>query len=476
MRAMSDLATRMRRLLTDIGHSLSGLRSQPVLNRFKPRRHADRFAEFLPDTEGIVAARHSPAAGYLILAVASMVVAALLWAGLTEVEQVVRAEGQVEPAGRVKIVNHPNGGRVAEVLVVESEHVIAGQPLLAFDAELIKAELDDLLGRWQVKAAEADRLKAEAMDDPLAFTESLAESRPDLLLQQTDLLKTRQQSRESRRRTLAQSIERQVHEVEGLIAEHARLENSENMLGQQVGAVRQLTAQGLYPKLRLIAAERQLGDLSGDIRKTGAKLASAKAAYAEAKSERDSFELEWRSLILAELAEVEAERDSLAEAVKRQKTMLDNLLVRAPVDGIVQELVVAGAGQSVGSNEPLMKLVPTGAGLVIRAKVDNQDIGYLTLGQAAKVKVRAFDFLRYGALDGEVQQIAADATPDHEDGALRYGITVETDKADLTDGETWHSVAPGMAVEVDLLVRERTILSYLTDRIFRMPKEVFQEG
>ncbi len=476
MRAMSDLATRMRRLLTDIGHSLSGLRSQPVLNRFKPRRHADRFAEFLPDTEGIVAARHSPAAGYLILAVASMVVAALLWAGLTEVEQVVRAEGQVEPAGRVKIVNHPNGGRVAEVLVVESEHVIAGQPLLAFDAELIKAELDDLLGRWQVKAAEADRLKAEAMDDPLAFTESLAESRPDLLLQQTDLLKTRQQSRESRRRTLAQSIERQVHEVEGLIAEHARLENSENMLGQQVGAVRQLTAQGLYPKLRLIAAERQLGDLSGDIRKTGAKLASAKAAYAEAKSERDSFELEWRSLILAELAEVEAERDSLAEAVKRQKTMLDNLLVRAPVDGIVQELVVAGAGQSVGSNEPLMKLVPTGAGLVIRAKVDNQDIGYLTLGQAAKVKVRAFDFLRYGALDGEVQQIAADATPDHEDGSLRYGITVETDKADLTDGETWHSVAPGMAVEVDLLVRERTILSYLTDRIFRMPKEVFQEG
>ncbi len=156
--------------------------------------------------------------------------------------------------------------------------------------------------------------------------------------------------------------------------------------------------------------------------------------------------------------------------------VLNNLLVRAPVDGIVQELVVAGAGQSVGSNEPLMKLVPTGSGLVVRAKVDNRDIGYLKVGQAAKVKVQAFDFLRYGALEGEVQQIAADATPDQEDGALRYGITVETYKAELTDGEAWHSVAPGMAVEVDLLVRERTILSYLTDRIFRMPKEVFQEG
>ncbi|MGI9510204.1 MAG: HlyD family type I secretion periplasmic adaptor subunit [Geminicoccaceae bacterium] len=452
------------------------LPSFPLSNWFQQRDRSERFAEFLPDTEGIVASRHSPAAGYLILAIAGMVATVLLWAGLTEVEQVVRAQGQVEPAGRVKTVNHPNGGRVAEVLVREGEAVIAGQPLLSFDAELGQAELDDILSRWQIKAAEADRLRAEAMDEDPAFTESLAESRPDLILQQSDLLRTRRESRESRRRALSQAIQRQVHDVEGLVAERARLENSENMLGQQVGAVRQLTEQGLYPRLRLIAAERQLGDLAGDIRKTGARLASAEAAYAEAKSERDSFELEWRSLILAELAETEAERDGLGEAVRRQRTMLDNLVVRAPVDGIVQELVIAGDGQSVGSNEPLMKLVPTGSGLVVRAKVDNQDIGYLELGQAAKVKVRAFDFLRFGALEGKVQQIAADATPDEQDGALRYGISIETDKAELSDGESWQSVLPGMAVEVDLLVRERTILSYLTDRIFRMPKEVFQEG
>jgi HlyD family type I secretion membrane fusion protein len=243
-----------------------------------------------------------------------------------------------------------------------------------------------------------------------------------------------------------------------------------------VGAVRQLATQGLYPRNHLIAAERQLGDLAGDIRKTGARLASAQAARAEARSARDGFELEWRSVVLAELAEAEAERDRLAEAIRRQRTMLDDLVLRAPVDGVVQELVVAGAGQSVGSNEPLMKLVPTGTGLVVRASVDNRDIGHLKVGQPAKVKVQAFDFLRFGALDGAVQQIAADSSPDREDGALRYGIMIETDSAELTDGDTWHNVVPGMAVEVDLLVRERTILSYLTDRIFRVPSEAFHEG
>jgi multidrug efflux pump subunit AcrA (membrane-fusion protein) len=114
--------------------------------------------------------------------------------------------------------------------------------------------------------------------------------------------------------------------------------------------------------------------------------------------------------------------------------------------------------------------------LVIRAHVENEDIGYLQAGQFAKVKIRALDFLRYGVLQGHVDRIAADATADRDDGALRYGITVQTEESELTDGETWQSVVPGMKVDVDLLVRERTVLSYLTDRIGRIPAQVFREG
>ena len=145
-----------------------------------------------------------------------------------------------------------------------------------------------------------------------------------------------------------------------------------------------------------------------------------------------------------------------------------NLVVRAPVDGIVQELAVTSAGQSVGSNQPLLKLVPTEGGLVIEARVENQDIGYVRLGQPVKVKIQAYDFLRYGTLGGTVERIAADAVVDPQDGKLGYGITVRTDGAALGDGALRFSVAPGMAVEVELLVGGRTILSYLTDRIFRL--------
>jgi len=473
----------MQKLVDSMGKTMTALFSRiaaidvpfPKLKAHYDRRH-DRFAEFLPDTEGIVAARHSPVAGYLIFAIAAMVGAMLLWAGLTEVEQVVRAEGKVEPAGKVKIVNHPAGGRVAEILVDEGEQVIAGQPLLAFDSEIAQAEFDDLKNRWQIKTAEVDRLRAEVMDEQPIFENGLPEERPDLIIQQTELLAARNKSRATRREALSQAVKRQAFEVDSLLAELGRLQNSENMLDHQVGAVRKLSERGLYPKLQLIAAERQLGDVSGDIRKTQARLASAEAGYGEAKSERDGYELEWRSLALAELAELEAQRDSLAETKRQQEALLRNLVVRASVEGVIQELVVAGAGQSVGSNQPLMKLVPTGNGLVIRADVENEDIGYLSHGQSVKVKVRAFDFLRYGTLTGKVGRIAADATLDPEDGAHRYGVMIETEQAELTDGETWHSVVPGMKVDIDLLVRERTVLSYLTDRIFRLPDQVFREG
>ena len=191
--------------------------------------------------------------------------------------------------------------------------------------------------------------------------------------------------------------------------------------------MRSLAEKGLYPRLRLVALERELSDVVGDTRKAEARLAAAEAAVAEAESRQVGLEREQRSIVLAELAEAEAERDRLAEARRRAEALLRNMVVRAPVDGIVQELAVTTPGQSVGSNQPIMKLVPTGGGLVIEARVDNQDVGYVRVGQDATVKVRAFDFLRYGTLDGRVERIAADASVDPDSNTYPYRIIVRTD-------------------------------------------------
>ncbi len=439
---------------------------------------AHRFAEFLPDAEGVVERGHSPVAGLLILVIAAVFGGLLGWSALTEIEQVVQANGEVEPADRVKIVNHPDGGRIAEVHVVEGDRVVAGQPLVTFDPELIRTQLAELTGRLEVKSAEVARFEAEARSEPaeLVVDPELAAARPGLVEAQQALLESRRQAYASRAEGLAQEIAQRRNELASITAELVRLRDAYALLSEQLDAVRGLAEKGLYPRLRLAALEGQRNDLAGDIHKTQAQHEAAKAALAEAGSRRDGLGREWRSGVLAELGTAKAERDRLAEAQKRQAATLRNLVVRAPVAGIVQDLSVTTPGQSVGSNQPLMKLIPTGGALVIEARVANRDIGHIRLGQPAKIKVQAYDFLRYGTLAGTVERIAADATVDPKTGALTYGITVRADGTELGPTEDRFSVVPGMAVEVDLLVGERTILSYLTDRIFRLKETALREG
>ena len=207
----------------------------------------------------------------------------------------------------------------------------------------------------------------------------------------------------------------------------------------------------------------------------GRSLDAAEAAEAEAESRLQGLETERRSEILTALADATAERDRLAEQLRAQEAILAGLEVKAPAAGIVQEIVVTAPGQAVAAHETLMKLVPRSEGLVVQAKVANRDVGQLRPGMPAKVKVRAFDYLRYGSLDGVLQKVAADAAPDPRTGELAYAVTVLTLRGHLGSRTGEFEVVPGMVVDVDLKIGERTILSYLTDRIFRF-QEAFREG
>ncbi len=448
-----------------------------MLSRWRDALGGDRrFAEFLPDAEGVVERIHSPLAGVLILTIAIVFGGMLGWSALAEVEQVVQAVGQVEPASRVKVINHPDGGRIAQIHISEGQTVGAGEPLITFDSELVLTELAELRGRWEMRNAEASRLLAEISGEAPAFDPEVVDARPDLVAEQSALLEERRQAQASRIETLTQTVERRASEVKSLAAEQSQLRNSHTLLKQQYEAVLALAEKGLYPRMRLVAIERQLSDLSGEILKARERLHAAEAALAEAESRREGLERERRSTVLSELSATKAERDRLAEALKRQRALLRNLMVRAPVDGIVQDLLVTSAGQSVGSNEPLMKVVPVGGGLIVEARVANEDVGYLAPGAPATVKVRAYDFLRYGALSGRVERIAPDATPEPGSGELRYSVWVHTERGHLGGRPGEHDVMPGMLVEVDLRVGDRTVLSYLTDRIFLLREEVFREG
>ena len=426
----------------------------------------------LPD--GLGSDRAPQLAAALIGVITLLLVAAFAWLSLAEVEEVVRAVGQVEPQGRVKLINHPRGGSVAAIHVVEGQRVEPGALLLTFDDAVYAREDAELEGRWQVRAAEAARLEAEAKGGRLEFPPGLAEARPDLALAQARLMAAREASLASRHEALTGAVSTRRGELETARAELARTRTGTGLLDQQLQAVRELAARGLYPNLKLVAVEQEAANARGERAKAEAAVNAAQAALAESESRLAGLEQEWHAQVLAELSAADADRDRLAEQLAAQRVLLEGLTVRAPVAGVVEGITVAGPGQAVAAHEPLMKLVPLGQGLVVEARVRNEDIGRVRVGLPATLKVAAFEPARFGTLEGRVEKLATDAVAEPSTGQMYYAITVST--VPPPEGRSRpFEVAPGMMVNVEVKVGERTILSYLTDRLAQLG-EAFREG
>ena len=433
--------------------------------------------ELLPDDiRSLLERRRSPVAGVLIASVASMLVVAVAWTAWARVDEVVKAQGEVEPADRVKLINHPRGGRIATLDVVDGQRVSAGQVLLTFAPEIDAKEEAELRGRWQGRLAEIAVLKAEIEDEPLHPPAELLNSRADLVAESEARLIARREAREGQRDALQRNVEGHRAALSSAEAEIDRLESGTVLLAQQAESVRQLAERGLYPRMKMVELERQVVDMRGELAKAKADLATARASLAESESRLGAFDKDWRRELLESLSVAMAERDQIAEQLGAQTAVIDELVLTAPVDGIVQELQPAAAGQSIAANEPIMKLVPVADGLVIKALVANPDIGRVVPGMPATVKVRAYDFARFGSIDGEVTRISADALTGEVPGELpSFAVEVATIKDHMGAGGSL-PVLPGMVVDVELLVGERTILSYLTDTLTTMKERAFKEG
>jgi len=167
------------------------------------------------------------------------------------------------------------------------------------------------------------------------------------------------------------------------------------------------------------------------------------------------------------------------------------MTLTAPIDGVVEALAVTTLGQVVNSGQEVMRIVPTSAGansvqIEIEAYVTNDDIGFVTPGQEAVIKVDSFPYTRYGTIAGTVEDIASDAIPVEQANSSLTDPTRASDTASRTltpsarpmtdlvfetriqpSSTTFTilgkqvSLAPGMTVTVEIRTGSRKIIDYL---------------
>lgn len=412
--------------------------------------------------------RRPLAGSVLLFTIIAFLLLAFTWAAITELDEVTRGEGKVVPSRNLQVVQTMEGGVLAELRVREGERVEEGDIIMVLGAGMLEGGYQENLQRYYALQARIERLLAEVNQSELLFSPDVLSNASGVVSAETRLFEARQAELESELLVLARQLAQRREELEELRATAATAEESIVLAESELELVEPLVERGLEPELTRLQVKRQLSELRGERSRSHSGMERAAAAISEIEARRAAATDAFTARALADLSDATAQAAELEAVLPAQAEQVARSNVRSPVDGIVNRLHLTTLGGVASPGEPLAEVVPLDDALLIEAHIRPADIAFLHPGQRVKVKLTAYDFARYGGLDGELVVIGADAVETPERDELTYPVQVRTEGHLYdADGEPL-DIIPGMVAEVDILSGKRSVLDYLLEPVVKV--------
>jgi hemolysin D len=455
---------------------------------------------FLPAALEIVETPPSPIGRAVAVTIGAAACIALAWACLGHVDIIATAQGKIIPTGRTKLVQPLESGIVGAIRVRDGDRVVAGQVLVEFDRTVTTAErnrvANDLL-HARLDAARLKALRAGLDADLMPIGFSPPRDAPDYQVMRTRAVMMSQAGQQRAKiASLDQQIVQKQAEAESLAATIEKLATGLPLL-EETADVRHKAMKLEYGnRIAHLEAQLRLNEQRHELNVQRRRIAELTAARQSLERQREQAQAEYAQSIVTDLAEAEQKAEGLVEdLVKTEKKMEDQVL-RAPVDGTVQQLAIHTIGGVVTPAQQLMLVVPADSRVEAEAMIQNRDIGFVAPGQKAEIKVDTFNFTKYGLLHGEVITVSQDAmvrerpsdktNPAKSNAALSetsepqgqefvYAARVSLEHTRMQIEGKLVDLAPGMAVTVEITTGRRRIIEYLLSPLMRYQHESLRE-
>lgn len=405
---------------------------------------------------------------------ALLILAALAWTFIGRIDQVVTAPGKVVPQDKVKIVQHLEGGIVKRVIARENAVVKAGDALLELDLATGGINLSEMNARMAALQFAKARLEAESKGTGPAFPGDLAKQFPDVAEAERRTYKARRDELAGALDALSGQSSQGRQRVTELQAKLTALKASLKLAEQELAVSEDLVKDKLTSQLEHFQRKNAVERLKGEVAMTQQAIPGAQAGQNETDARRREEEARFRRRAADELGEMERKLASLEQELARANRQEDRALIRAPIDGVVRNVRYQSTGNVVKPGEPIMEIVPLGEELVIEVNLNPSDRGYVSLNQPALVKISAYDYFRYGGLEGRVTAIAADTDTGKNEEHF-YRVTVSTTRAWLGATPGQFPITPGMVGEVDIKAQSQSIFWLLIKPVLKFKHEAFRE-
>ena len=385
---------------------------------------------------------------------------ALIWSSVASLEEVTRGEGRVIASSKMQIIQNLEGGIVEEIFVQTGDQVTNSQPLIKLEDIKFKSELLSLKQNKAALEANINILSAESQGITPEFDATFETNYPELVGRELELYA-------ARKTTHSESIEILEKKLKRLKVQSDAAKENLNLIEREKNIVEPLVEQGVEAEMELIRIEQRMNEAQSNILQVDAEI---EANDAQLNAERSNFIEQARE----KLQEVEKEYNNLVESLPAYEDRLDRTLVRAPMNAIVNRLLVNTVGGVIQPGSPLIELVPVDDELVVEVEISPKDIAYVIVGQRASIKLTAFDFSKFGALDGYVTKVSADSLT-KEDGSIWYLCQASVPVNMITTMGKSIQIQTGMVAQVDIISGEKTVLQYLLQPVTKVANEAFRE-
>jgi hemolysin D len=437
-------------------------------------RHRQEL-EFLPAALEIMETPPSRLSRAATITIITFATFAIAWSLFARMDVVVSATGRVVPSGKIKVIQAAEGGVVRAIHVRDGQQVRRGEVLIELDATTTEADHQRLSRELAEARLDVARLQAQLKGDPATFAPP-ANVSPALVSVHRDLLASRLHEQTSKLAALADEIRQLRAERAALRNEVAKLEQTLPLQKERLSKLEAMADGNFISEFELIGTRLEVIEKEKGLDVQRDRLQVAIAALAAAKRKLEHSKAEFRSRALGELSEAAKRRDAAAQEIIKadQRKALQKL--RAPVNGVVQQLAVNTVGGVVTPAQKLMVVVPAGTGLEVEAQILNKDIGFIEQGQPVSVKVETYEFTRHGMLEGSLQWVATDAVVDEHMGPV-YPVRIalsNTRMPNRVNGRQGH-ITPGMSVISDIVVSKRRVIEYFLGPILRYRDESLRE-
>ncbi len=424
-------------------------------------------SEFLPSALALQTAPVSPAGRWVARILMALLMALLLWSILGKMDIIVNATGKIIPSERSKTIASVETARVDGLFVKEGQSVVAGDLLIELDTRMSDRERDKAIGDRESALLQVARSRA--------LLASVEAKRLVPMVGVEGVLAERVLDAQRYLESQWQDFEAKLTRLDGQIARYKR---QLPLITQRANDYRVLARDHDVSLHAWQEKEQEQIELEGNL--------------ADAINQRRAHLAETRKNAGEALNEGVRVAQSSGQDAERAAAHSDLLRLKAPVAGTVQQLTVHTVGGVVQSAQPIMVIVPRQHQVEVEAFIENKDVGFVTEGQHAQVKIETFDYTKYGTVPGRVSHVSRDAIESntrsgsgaspqvHQDETKKdlpkgpvYAIKVVLDHSAMTIDGRQVALTPGMSVSIEIKTGSRRIIDYFLSPLMQHAHESF---